>query len=174
VKAVRISWKAAVEILRISRLGLEPALDRALEQLHRATYPKDSWRPQTIKKAKVAKRQAKNDETALIRREVDRRAAGRCECCQVRLADWDPGEMDHFWGKKNAPQSVRNCWLLSRTCHRLKGATDPDRIHWLLKFGTHADRYGFRSEVAKVEAEIAAVEAANKADAIKRAAGGGH
>ena len=97
--------------------------------------------------------------TRRIRAAVCVRADGRCE--NPRCAVWvgfdvESGEMDHAASRRVA-QSVENCWLLCRVCHRKRTDNTPSAAHWLELFATHARRYGYSSEVARVESRLAFV-----------------
>lgn len=142
------------------------AYGRAIERIRRALAPRPE-KPQrkATRAAKQSKREAKNAETARIRAEVVKRADGCCEACVRRLSpQFDPGELDHFWGRGKAPQSVANCWLLCRLCHRRKTDSLPARTYWLERFETHARFHGHMAEARKARSTIDSLALADAAE----------
>lgn len=72
----------------------------------------------------------------LVREQVFARAAGVCECgCAQPLGE---GELDHFFGRAKADETVAACWALRRDCHRAKTDNRPSAVQWLLKFIRHS------------------------------------
>lgn len=66
------------------------------------------------------------------------RAAGVCECgCKRHLRG---REVDHFFGRAKAEETLANVWVLHPDCHYAKTNNSPHRRHWLLKFIAHCGR----------------------------------
>jgi 5-methylcytosine-specific restriction endonuclease McrA len=91
--------------------------------------------------------------TALLRREVFARAAGKCEACCKPLGD--SGQMDHQWGRAKAPQSASNCWALCLPCHDGKTNNRPAAAFWIRRFQVHCRKYGFTVELSRADARLA-------------------
>lgn len=97
-------------------------------------------------------KEEKSDETSAIRQACLQRAEGKCECgCDAPAIDWDrsysfpeaKAELDHFFGRGKAKQSVETCWILRANCHREKTNNRPDAAAWLERFIAHCARYGY-------------------------------
>jgi hypothetical protein len=106
-----------------------------------------------VKKTR-AKRASKTKETKRIRALVAERADGRCEACAAYFAEFNPAQMDHFWGRGKTAQSVENCWLLHATCHSDKTANRPSREHWLDMFASHCARHAYAREMTRARDSI--------------------
>lgn len=150
-----ISRRAAEQLLRaIRRDGSMYLMASQREwigaELERALRRKSVLKP--LKKKSGAKRQ----QTSAIRGEVWARSCGKCEACGDALAD---GELDHFFGRGKAPQSVRNCWRLCSGCHRAKTLNRPDSAYWLRRFNAHCLAHGYAGEVRLALNRLAFVEA---------------
>lgn len=111
----------------------------AIDALRAALAPKKS-KPAKLatRRAKAAKREAKNKETATIYEAVAARAGGSCENCGGEFSSFAPAELDHMLGRGKAPQSVRNCWLICRLCHRDKTNNVPSAPYWFERMLRHA------------------------------------
>lgn len=173
MSAVRISRKALHELMAAAELGagiIDGYRQRAINEARAALAPKKS-KPARLatKAAKKAKRASKKEETAAIRAEVLKRSNGYCECgCGTVLgANLDFGEMDHFWGRGKAPQSVQNCWMLARGCHRWKTDNRPSAVAWLKAFLRHCHSHGYATEAYKAAVRLDSI------DALAKAAGAG-
>lgn len=94
----------------------------------------------------------------------EHRAAGDCESCEMPFTDFDPPEMDHFFGKRHAPENERTCWMLHRSCHRQKTANEPVAAWWLAKFAEHCDVYGYHSEAERARARLDALALSAKSE----------
>jgi hypothetical protein len=105
-------------------------------------------------KEKRAKKASKREETSAIYREVEKRAGGSCEACGVSFNPTDPPELDHALGRGKKRQSVRNCWLIHRGCHRSRHAGKPSREWWLERWSDHCAKHGFLPESLDALAEI--------------------
>lgn len=102
--------------------------------------------------------QSRRAETSAIYLAVEKRAAGRCEACAIDHdhvlgggAAWtnpaDPPELDHWMGgngRRRQLQSVATCWMLHRSCHRLRQAGSPSAAAWNTLFEKHCRIYGYR------------------------------
>jgi hypothetical protein len=99
-------------------------------------------------------RSARRAETAALKEQALEREGGCCAVCCRPASAYLPLDPDHFWGVAKAPQSIENVWLLCRACHDRKTENKPDRAYWLQTFRLHARRYGYRREVAKVDAVL--------------------
>jgi len=126
-----------------------PAKVRLAEDITKqlAPKPRKVKAGRTIAQDKAKKRAAHKMSTSEIRAECMARAQGRCECgCNSRLASLDVGaEMDHFDGGsgKAQRQTVANCWILARLCHRHRQRSFPSVADWNRRFAAHCARYGY-------------------------------
>lgn len=77
-----------------------------------------------------------------VRAAVITRANGKCEHCGKPLNG--RGELDHFFGRAKAPETLENCWFLALDCGRAKTDNRPDAASWLLAFMRHALHYGYK------------------------------
>lgn len=157
MRAVRISAKLARALLGMAKTS--PArifYESTVAELERALAVKPAIRER--RKVKAAKKETRRERFSAIRKKVEARAGGRCECgCGFAFMDWEPGEADHFFGKARA-ESVETVWMLTRLCHRMKTENDPDAATWLARFSAHCARHGYRSEAARAEARLFAIE----------------
>ena len=137
---------------------------RAVDELRAALKPKRSVAP--ARKRKAAKAKTRKEETSEIREAVFARAGGHCECgcggqdgpgMPLTFAN-QPGELDHFWGRGKAQQTVENCWALSRLHHRAKTLGIPDRAGWISAFIRHCEKHGYSGEAGRAKAELYFVE----------------
>lgn len=133
-----------------------PLLDEAIAELRRQLAPRP--KSSAVRKTET-KRRSKREETRAIYDLVDDRAAGRCEACGLLFWPLNAPELDHFWGRGKARQTVENCWLIHRTCHREKTDGRPTAAYWLERFIVHAYNRGYSSEVSKAQARLAFVRA---------------
>ena len=76
-----------------------------------------------------------------VREAVIRRALWKCECGCGRAIP--PGEVDHFFGRAKADETVATCWVLTPRCHFEKTNNHPTAGEWLNRFVRHADRHGY-------------------------------
>jgi 5-methylcytosine-specific restriction endonuclease McrA len=143
-------FKAALFQVRWDgRLG--PDYERLWLLLEAALSPK----PKKVAAAKAkravkaSRRASKAEETAEIYGAVRLRAAGRCEACDLPFSTFNPGEMDHFFGRGKVPQAISNCWLICHLCHSQKTLSLPDATKWLDRFETHARFYRYVAEARR-------------------------
>lgn len=128
--------------------------------------------PESVKvreAAKEKKRQGRKEVRAAVRRACEDRSRGRCEvagCGGVGV------ELDHFFGRGKAPETVATCWMLCRSCHRDKTLNRPDRIAWLDTYQGHCAAYGYVTEWNRASSLRALEEAQHPARAASRAHGG--
>ena len=111
-----------------------------------------------LRKPKKEKRQKRSEETSILRDAVWARCNGFCEHCDRPFTDADPAEMDHFWGRGKAPQSLQNTWMLHSTCHRAKTRNFPSAVEWVGWFASHCHRYDYSAEESKARTRAAFVE----------------
>lgn len=90
-----------------------------------------------------------------VRRLVFSRSRGKCECCGLPMS---AGELDHFFGRAKAPETVETCWALRSSCHYAKTNNSPTKSTWLLKFIAHCGKYGFASAAARAQKDFEWVE----------------
>lgn len=129
-----------------------------VEDLRRALKPRRSV--VAARSPRRAKQEKKRVETREIRASAVVRADGVCECgCGLPFTDYDPGELDHWFGRGKVPQSIANTWLLRRSCHRLKTLNSPSSDHWGRKFIRHCWRYGYLDAAARANGRLASLEA---------------
>lgn len=165
MRSVRLSHKIAKALVAMAKTSPSRIyFEREVAEAERALKPRpvSSYR---VRKEK--KRGTKRQETARIREAVMRRADGKCECgCGGDTMGLGPLELDHFWGRGKEPQTVENCWALSRWHHRLKTENKyPGREGWLRAFAAHCDRHGYAAEAAKARARL---ESLNLIDAAQK------
>jgi hypothetical protein len=82
-----------------------------------------------------------------VRADVFERAAGKCE---AGSCDRTPEELDHFFGRAKADETVENCWAICREHHREKTDNFPSRAYWLARFGLHSKRCGHMGALERV------------------------
>jgi len=89
------------------------------------------------------KRLTRKGRVALVRPQVEARAAGACECgCGWPVGrGFFPPEWDEFYGRQHI--SVEETWFLSRACHRAKTENEPSREEWDRRFAAHCARQGY-------------------------------
>lgn len=77
------------------------------------------------------------------------RAHGVCECGCMRPFGLfgATDELDHFAGRRNAPETAQTCWLLRRDCHRRKTESKPNAAFWVRAFYAHCERYEFTEQM---------------------------
>jgi hypothetical protein len=145
VKHARALWGLLPNISDVS-----PEESRAMAELSRqlAPRPKSSAAKRTEKR-----RRTKREETSAIYEQVAKRAGWWCENCNRTLDALNPGEMDHQLGRR-VPQSIENCWMLCRTCHRAKTENRPDAEYWLRAIASHAHRHGHYRTGAEVRRRL--------------------
>lgn len=156
MRSVRLSAKHArilVAYLRGVRFEFRDV--DAFNALQRAVEVKPAIRKR--RKEKEAKRELKREKFSRLRKQVEARAAGFCECgCGASFWDGDPGEADHFFGKARA-ESLDTVWLLSRACHRAKTDNNPSAESWLVTFIRHCDRHGYSTAAWHAKARLDAI-----------------
>lgn len=145
----------------------------AIDRLRAALAPKPKrTAAKKERRARVAsKRAAKREETAAIYAAAEARAAGKCEACGEWFWDGDPAELDHALGRGRYRQSISNCWLLHRSCHRRKTDNMPSAAAWLFRLEDHFTRHEYRVEADIVRGRLAASEALSRASAISEGRG---
>ncbi len=89
---------------------------------------------------------------AKLRAAVKERAEG---CCEAG-GEWvgDGGELDHFWGRAKVAESVENCWLLCRHCHRQKTDNYPSVAFWAAVFAAHAKFHHYDEQIHRCEVRL--------------------
>lgn len=157
MRAIKLSEKAARAIH--DHLNTLPwgdlKIDRANEELRRALQP----RPKSSQvKKREARNRAKATQTRGIYGEVEKRADGKCECGCTRSLAFGGSELDHFFGRAKAKQSVANCWLLAKQCALDKTRNTPSAAYWFGRFISHATRYGYHDEAERARDRLSAVE----------------
>jgi 5-methylcytosine-specific restriction endonuclease McrA len=158
---VRLSARSARIALRV----LEDGKCGLVEEAKVAAELRAALRPSpkriASRKASKAKRETraktKRDESAGIRALCMLRAAGRCEHCGYVAPDWEPLELDHFFGRARV-ESVETCWMLCRGCHRRKTNNDPVPSVWLELFAFHAEKHGYSDAARRARDRLAFVE----------------
>jgi 5-methylcytosine-specific restriction endonuclease McrA len=146
MKAIRLSHRSAQTLLDYLDGAPRAVGSVAIAELRRALEVKP--RSSAVKKT-AAKRASKTKETKRIRTMAVERASGRCEACGSEFSAFNPAQLDHFWGRGRAAQSIENCWLVHATCHSDKTSNRPSRAHWLFKFLSFANRYDYVEQSAK-------------------------
>ena len=97
------------------------------------------------------------EELADIRAFCFARAKGHCECgCGRAFAPFDPGELDHFFGRGRA-ESRETCWALSAYCHKRKTLLEPDAETWFRRYIEHAYLHSYEEQQQWAEARLAFV-----------------
>jgi hypothetical protein len=96
-------------------------------------------------------------ETKRIRASCVRRSEGYCECGCGRWLGEDGGQLDHAESRRVA-QTVRNCWMLTPTCHEDRTNSRPSASVWLNRFASHCDLHGYEAEAARARDRLAFVE----------------
>lgn len=89
---------------------------------------------------------------AEVHRQVLIRCRGLCECgCGRKLP---PGELDHFFGRAKAEETVENVWALSVQCHFEKTRNHPTASTWFLRFIKHCGKYSYAEAALRAEARL--------------------
>jgi hypothetical protein len=159
MRRVSISAKTARALLCVAKDSAFTSDNmRAINELERALTPKRSVI--ASKKRRETKKATKREEASAIREAVFARANGWCECgcAGVAFSDFDPGELDHFWGRGKERQTVENCWALVRMHHCSKTDGFPGRADWLKAFAGHCAKHGYYKDMAKARNQLAALE----------------
>ena len=80
------------------------------------------------------------------------RAKGVCECgCKKPVP---PSEVDHFFGRAKAPETMETCWVLRVACHADKTANRPTAALWLMRFIAHAGRHGYAYAAERAQSKL--------------------
>lgn len=79
------------------------------------------------------------------------RAAGKCECCGRSL---NAREVDHFFSRAKAEESMETCWVLHPDCHFAKTTNVPSSAQWLLRFIAHCGRHGYVQAATRAQARL--------------------
>lgn len=97
-----------------------------------------------------------------IRAAVCARAQGECEHCGAWVGlNGEEAHADHAHGrgKGRPPESVENVWLLCVACDDAKTNNRPGAAYWLMVFGRHCEKHGFKAEAKRAEDRLAFVQA---------------
>lgn len=151
MSTVRISRRAAQALLEVGReqFTMHGPFHLAIQELESALKPKTKKAWATLKRDKLAKKATRKEETSTIRAAVMSRANGRCEACGLEQTFGTDLQMDHFWGRGKARQTVENCWAIGRYCHSQKTDNHPSAEHWLHRFAEHARKHHYWKEVTR-------------------------
>lgn len=165
---VTLSRKQARVVLSVFRSAW--AMSPEAEDVERHIRESLSPRP---KSSAVKKREARNrskaKDTKAIRAAVMERADGRCEHCGWAFQSFNPGELDHAFGRARA-ESVETCWALCRDCHRQKTNNDPSAAHWLEAFAELAEGLNYSESASRARALLAKHEAKSSLSQSRREA----
>lgn len=159
MREIRDALRDAATVARSHTDGWDPTrYDRLAEVVDRALKP--GLKAKAFRSARAAEKksraQLKREETSNIYKLVAIRAHDNCECgCGRTLVLGS--ELDHFFGRGKAKQSVANCWFLHPDCHREKTDNMPSAGFWLRAFIAHASRQGYLAERWKAESRLAFV-----------------
>ena len=130
----------------------------AVEELRRALAPKPLKR--SVKKARkerAEKKTAKKEKSGSVRLAVWARADDRCEVCGTYGNDSNPLDFEHFFRKVNG-ESVEECWICCRACHKQKHAGAPSVTWWLETFAAHCAQHGYGKTAKRALAKIPMAE----------------
>lgn len=86
-----------------------------------------------------------------LRSAIYRRAGDACEGCSGPL---DDASVDHFFGRKNAPESLETLWFLCFRCHRAKTENRPDAKTWVGRFMMFAALHGYAASVKRCQMRL--------------------
>lgn len=157
MRAVRISWKTAQALLAaVDRLddidqGLIVGQRLAQDALRQAMAPKRSVKAHRTTKAKKDK--TKQEKTSAVRRAVWARADERCEACGDPGSGFNPLDLEHFFRRVNG-ESLEECWLTCRRCHKAKHAGRPSVSWWLGRFIQHCEDHGYSGTAERARAKL--------------------
>ena len=154
---------------RPSKASRYETVDELCARVASGGYYDKPKRPRPIRASRKSAAQRK--QTSTVYEAVAKRAGmtlvgtvwvgGLCECgCGMPLCHGDlvaKPELDHARGKKNAPESVKNCWMLRADCHRLKHR-GPAR-EWLAKYIAHSEKHGNLGEACWAGDRLADLDA---------------
>lgn len=122
MRTVRISMRDARALFEffsgggfIHEMPHEVAAARA--NLERAMKPKRSLAP--ARKRRAEKKQTKRGASEDIRKAVWVRADERCEVCGTHGSGANPLDFERLFRKVNG-ESVEECWICCRSCHKRK------------------------------------------------------
>lgn len=168
-RSIRISEKAGRILQAYLRAyeGTVSPLGDVQREVERALQPKRYV--QLAAKRKARAKRSKREETSAIYEKVLARSEFRCEACHRQFWLYDPGELDHFFGRRG-PQSERTCWVLHRECHRQKTENLPSAEVWLKQFLAHCVCHGYAEEASRARRRLEALELVEQAKSIS---GGG-
>ncbi len=159
MRRVSISWKVAQALLGYCILPVSEAPGSAVAALRAALKPRPVKKFVKAARARKATRKAsKRQETKDIRAAVMLRAGNRCEGCFFVTFIGPSLEMDHFFPKARTQQTVRNCWALCHSCHRMKTDNRPGAAFWLEAFIAHATRNDYLAEARTARSRLQALE----------------
>ena len=163
--SVRISRKAARALL--AEMTGSQLLSRAAQELEAALKPKRAVGLR--RQRKKTKRATKREETAAIRDAAIKRGEWCCEACGNMFGvNLRPAQLDHFFGRGKAAQSIQNCWALCPNCHRAKTDNKPSAEFWLERFAVHARKHGYMAEVLRCQARLDSLRLMKEAEAASR------
>lgn len=148
VKVPRKALRRAVDLLGTGAPALAKGLIAELESLLKPR-PSKPLRKERLKQ-KARKKEAKRDETAVIRARCVLRGGNKCERCGIG-PNWFPLELDHAFGRARVKQTERNCWVLCRLCHRRKTDNEPEAAFWLEAFREHCRKHGYTAELWRAQ-----------------------
>lgn len=97
---------------------------------------------------------------AALRQAIYRRADFSCESCAGPLED---ASVDHFFGRKNAPEELATLWLCCFKCHRAKTENRPDAATWVRRFQVFAALHGYVESVKKCQLRLEWLAASGRA-----------
>ena len=164
MKTVRISLKAAryldalLTVIREKQgftsepPGLTRELAAAIAKAERSSKVR-----RTLAKPKQEKKRSKASLRNEVREAAMVRAGGHCEACDGPFLSLP--EMDHFWGRAKAEETLETVWMLDRWCHIQKTRNFPSAREWLVRFVRHCEHHGYTAEAEKARKRLAFVEA---------------
>lgn len=121
----------------------------------------------SLKRKSAARKRTKAAQTRGLREQLLLRAR-ECEamCGRALPGKFDPGSMDHFFGKAKVPQALSNVWLLCIHCNRAKTDNVPTSDHWLRLFIQHCNRHGYAAEADRARARLEAESLLQAAESV--------
>lgn len=149
MRAIRAVWDAIRDRDLVETRVLDEIRGLALNEPKRRKKRAPLGSPRRVRHAELL-------ATGAIWSACAQRAGGKCEACGAAPTVFAPLEMDHFFGRgKGRPlQSVANCWLLCRPCHRMKTDNRPGGRHWFERFEKHAQLHGYQREAQEARKHL--------------------
>jgi 5-methylcytosine-specific restriction endonuclease McrA len=126
-------------------LGLAREAEEILPKLRERAAPRRSTPIFAV--ASADKGEGAAEHRRRIRAEVMLRDGTCCAAGFLGQRCCGPPELDHFFGRGKAPETVQTTWILCQRHHRMKTDNVPHRAAWLRLFREHAVLHAYHYAV---------------------------